>query len=120
MSLSDEHPVNGDYCIKAIRISPETSNIYLTVTIDVTGYQGKTIRIGADVLNTSNASISLQLNDSFSNGYVAIPNSSSMGTYSCTLQLDENATEVTGIISINGNVTNEEPIFTDNWKLSIQ
>ena len=43
-----------------------------------------------------------------------------METYSCPLQINENATIVTCIISINSNVTSEEPIFTDNWRLSIQ
>ena len=119
--LSDEHVVNGDYSMKVNRITPgDTSNIYLTVAIDVTEYQGKTLLFEADVLNTSNSSISLQLNDSFGNGYVSIPNSSSMGNYSCTLQINENATNVTCIISINSNVTSEESIFTDNWRLSIQ
>ena len=121
-SLSDEHPVNGDYCIKAIRITPgDTSNIYLTCDIDVTEYQGKTVLLEADVLNTSASSISLQLNDKLGGiGYVSIPANSSMETYSCTVQLNENATSLTSLISINSNVTSEEPIFTDNWRLSIQ
>lgn len=88
--------------------------------MDVTEYQGKTLLFKADVLNTSNSDISLQLNDNYNVGYVSIPNSSSMDPYYCILQLNENATTVTCIISINSNVSQEESIFTDNWRLSIQ
>ena len=119
--LCDEHAVNGDSCIKVNRIVPseDTSTIYLTADINVTEYHGRTLLFKADVLNTSNATISLQLNDKHSVGYVAIPHNTSMETYSCSLQINENATAMTCLISINSNVTQEESIFTDNWRLII-
>ena len=84
-------------------------------------YRGRTLIFEADVLNTSNATISLQLNDHQGGvGYVAIPHNLSMETYSCLLQINENATDATCLISINSNVTPEDSIFTDNWIVNIQ
>ena len=53
------------------RISPgDTSNIYFTCDIDVTEYQGKTVLLEADVLNTSASSISLKFKIQFQNSFI--------------------------------------------------
>lgn len=120
VELSDEHVVTGDYCVKMNRTLPpeDSSNVYLIVGVDITEYQGKTVLFKADILNTTNANISLQLNDTFNAGYVAVPAGASMATYSCTLQLSEEATEVQCLISIS-NTVNQKYIFTDNWCLEV-
>ena len=96
--------------------------VYLTAAVDVTAYQGKTAVFKADVLNTTNSPISLQLNDGSGGdvGYVQIPSGTSMDTFTCTLQIKENIQSITGIISITGNVNQEVPIFTDNWRVITQ
>lgn len=108
--------------IKINRTLPSGSSSYITLRakIDVTSYRGKTATFSADVENTTNTAISIQLANQNNNlKYTTIPYNTPITTYSVSYTIEEDATTLDCILALNPNV-NHEYVYTDNWTLKIQ
>ena len=121
IQLTKQNATNGDYCIKFNRTLPQGNTAYnmLQVSINPEEFKGKTLKFTADILNTTNTGIAIQLKTDKQVKWTEVPPNTTISTYSITHIIENDATIIQCVIAISSSA-NQEYVFTDNWNVHIQ